>query len=98
MSQSLADIKVTPEAWVDLSSISGIPVGTLYDIQNKKGTWVLLHESDTEPAIDETAGRVLSIMPDSTSKATVADGSLKIWAKAISSGAVTTATLNLQLL
>ena len=96
MTITLDDIQVTTDAWVDLSTASGIVAGTKYDIQNKKGTWVLLYESDTEPLITETSGRFLSIIPDSSSKATVLEGSLKVWAKALSSGAVTVATLNLQ--
>lgn len=98
MSQTINDIKVTSEAWVDLSNASGIPAGTEYDIQNKKGTWVLLHESDGEPSINETSGRVMPIIPDPSAKAIVVGGSLRIWAKALSSGAVTTATLNLQII
>lgn len=96
MAETITDIKVYTDSWTDISSASGITAGTKYDIQNKKGLWVDLYESATEPDIDETSGKLLSTFPDATSTATIPTGSLNIWAKARANGSVTTATLNVQ--
>ncbi|CAH9011772.1 conserved hypothetical protein [Vibrio phage 277E43-1] len=96
MAKTLPDIPITPDAWVDLSDVSGISAGTPYLINNKSSVWVRLIESDTLPAIDDTSGEILANFPETYSAATITAGSLKIWAKARPSGAYTTAVLNLQ--
>lgn len=95
MAETIPDFKVTSEAWVDIST-KGIPVGTKYDIENRRGTWVILHESASEPLLTETSGRSLATFPNDNSHATIPAGSLNIWAKAIPNGAYTVATLNIQ--
>ncbi|CAH9011399.1 conserved hypothetical protein [Vibrio phage 249E41-1] len=96
MAKTLPDIPVTPDAWVDLSTESGISAGKSYIINNKSSVWVRLIESDTQPDINDTSGEILANFPESYSAATITAGSLKIWAKARPSGAYTTAVLNLQ--
>lgn len=96
MADTLDNVVVTQNAWVDLSSASGIVVGTAYDITNQKGGWVLLRESDSEPDLEETSGRRLAVFPDELSEAYVATGSSKIWAKMLTHPTITASELNLQ--
>lgn len=96
MAKTIPDIPITPDAWVDISAVSNIPVGKAYLINNKSSVWVKLVESETEPADDETSGEILANFPESLSAATIPTGSLKIWAKSRPSGAYTTALINVQ--
>ncbi len=96
MAKTLPDIPVTPDDWVDLSSVSGIAAGNTYVINNKSSVWVKLIESDTKPAADDNSGEILANFPETYSAATVQAGSLKIWAKSRPSGVYTVATLSLQ--
>lgn len=96
MAQTIADIIVTSDAWTDISSVSGITVGTKYDIQNKGVVWVDLYEGGTEPILTEESGRYISSFPNPTSKANILTGSLKIWAKARATVAYKKAKINVQ--
>lgn len=93
---TIADIPVTSEAWVDLSTISGITVGTKYEIQNKSGAWCMLVEADEEPDSDYTSGKYIASFPSSQSSATIPTDSTYIWAKTKSNGVLTGCTLNCQ--
>lgn len=96
MAQTINNIVVTQDAWVDLSDVSGITAGTAYDITNQKGGWVLLHESDTIPADDELNGRRLAVFPEELSEAYIPSGSTKIWAKMTTNRNILASELNLQ--
>lgn len=93
---TIIDISVTTETWVDVSSVTGIAVGTGYNIQNKKGSVVILVESATEPQADYTSGKYVAPFPSSVSTATILEGSSSIWAKAKKDNVLTGCTLNCQ--
>lgn len=95
MAETLPNIPVGHDAWVDLSTVSGIAVGTAYEITNQKGGWVLLFESSTEPDINEKSGRRLSVFPNENSSAFIPEGSLKVWAKLLHDTIITGSELNL---
>lgn len=96
MAQTIDNIPVTTEEWVDISAISGIAAGTAYTITNEKGNTVLLHESATEPAADEKSGRRLAIFPSPTHFVTIPAGSLKIWAKQLDNKVITGSEINVE--
>ena len=92
MSQTLDNIEVTSEDWVDLSTESGIAVGTAYEISNQLGGVVLLYEANTKPDVTQKSGQRLPSFPAENNNAQITAGSLKIWAIALQNSA----SLNLQ--
>jgi len=94
MAATIPNIKVSANAWVDLSAESGIAVGAAYEITNQRGGWVLLHESSTEPSIEEDSGKRLASFPVEYS-AYIGEGSLKIWARLLNDSILTGAELSL---
>jgi hypothetical protein len=80
MSATITDIEIGG-TWVDLNTVSGITVGSEFTIQNKRSSWVLLHESSTEPLAAEMSGVYLTDLSKSSGRCTVKSGSLKIWGK-----------------
>ncbi len=80
MAQTIPDITITPAAWVDINTTSGIAVGSAFTITNKGGEAVYLYEGGTAPAVDSEDGEVLQ--PEGVrSTGTVEVGSLKIWGR-----------------
>ncbi len=96
MAETIDNISVTADAWVDLNTAAGISVGTAFDITNEKGGVVLLYESDTEPDETETSGRKLNTFASCNNVAEIESGSLTIWAKTQSNGSITGSELNVQ--
>jgi hypothetical protein len=93
MPATIADIEIG-DAWVDLNTTSGIAVGSEFTIQNKRSTWILLHESTSQPSANETSGVYLTNLDRPDGKGKVVTGSLKIWAKSTKAGV--TALINIQ--
>jgi len=96
MANTLPDISVGSDDWMDLSDVSGIPAGTQYLITNKYTVWAMLVESDTKPDLDFTDGILLANFPSVMCTAIIKSGSNKVWAKARPNGVYKVATLNLQ--
>lgn len=94
--KTIDDIKIPSESWVDLNTLSGISVGTPFDIQNKTTVWVQLYEGDDQPTSDEVDGRIMTNLGHSYGVATVLSGSLKIWAKAKPQSGLLSATISVQ--
>ncbi len=93
---TINDIIIPNDAWVDLNTVSGIPVGSAFDIQNKTTVWVQLYESNSEPDLDETSGRILTNLGYNYGVATILKDSEKIWAKAKPQGGLDSAVINVQ--
>lgn len=96
--ETLDDISIPNDQWVDINTASGIAVGALFDIQNKTTIWVQLYEGDTAPSLDETSGRLLTNLSDFYGIATILAGSKRIWAKARPQGGKTPAVVSVQVL
>ena len=86
MAQTLPDVEVTNSAWVDINTVTSIPVGTAIDIYNKGTESCLLYEGDTAPSINSREGQMLTSIKHPYAKASVLAGSLKIWAKIPTNG------------
>ena len=75
-------VAVSGNDWVDINTLSGAPVGGAISIQNTGTASCLLQESTTKPLITNNNGGVLFTAEyGDLSKAVVASGSLKMWAK-----------------
>lgn len=95
MSETLPNIPIGFNSWVDLSTESGIAVGSPYEITNEFGGWILLHESSTVPDINEKSGKRLAVFPDDKSSAVIKEGSLKVWAKLLHDTIITGSELSI---
>lgn len=80
MAQTIPDISVSHDSWVDVNTISGVTVGTAAQITNKGVENVWLYEGTDAPSIDSKDGELLRV-DGVRSVATIAEGSLKIWAR-----------------
>ena len=94
--KTINDIKIPNDTWVNLNTVAGIPVGNAFDIQNKTTVWVQLYESDSEPDVDETSGRILTNLGHNYAVSTILKNSKTIWAKAKPQGSLDSAVINVQ--
>ena len=78
MAETIPDIIVPDDVFINLNTSSGIAAGTAMEINNKSLTWVYLIESASQPAADSTAGNVLSNYSDSYARAVIPSGALAI--------------------
>lgn len=82
MSQTIADLTITPNAWVDVFSITGIPQSSPLLLQNKSGrTHIDYVISDTEPALDYGFGGVIAKYPDNPAGMLISTAGSKLWLK-----------------
>ncbi len=80
MATTIPDILVDSETWVDLYTVTGIPVGEALNIVNKSVTWCKLYEGNTIPDLSITDGDLISNYSNNYATANILAGSLKIWA------------------
>ena len=70
--------------WVDVNTLTGIPVGTDLALQCTGVNWLKLQESDTVPAtLDQ--GNILTGVASTSSEAIVTNSPLRLWARSSSS-------------
>jgi hypothetical protein len=81
MSQTIPDIPISYAEWVDVNTLSGIPVGTATAIFNKGDSALYLYEGDVAPAVDSKDGVILSTLYNPFGVANVLPGSERIWAR-----------------
>lgn len=71
--------------WVDINTITAIPIGTELTLQCTGVNWVKLQESSTTPAtLDQ--GKILTGVAGSSSEASVINTPLRLWARSSSVG------------
>tara|TARA_B100001105_G_scaffold204145_2_gene167899 strand:- start:786 stop:1073 length:288 start_codon:yes stop_codon:yes gene_type:complete len=76
----VVNIKILKDTWVNVNTLSGIPVGAEFRIQNDGVTWVRVQESGGQP-LDEKEGKLLTNLDKSSSSALIPTGSGEIWAR-----------------
>lgn len=82
MSQTIADLTITPNAWVDVFSITGISQSSPLLLQNKSGrTHIDYVISDIEPTLDYDFGGVIHKYPDNPSGTPIYTAGSKLWLK-----------------
>jgi len=81
MAQTIPDILIN-DTWQSINALTGIDVGTSFDVQKKGLKHIILAEG-TQPDEGSTSGRVLT---DFETITTVATGSLEIWARSPGDG------------
>lgn len=77
---SFNNVFVTGNDWVDINTLSTAPVGVAVSIQNIGTAAVKLQEATVKPTNDN-GGVLFTAEYGDLSKAAVASGSLKMWAK-----------------
>lgn len=83
MADSIADIAVTSDDWVDVSALTGILVGSEMIIQNKGIAHLLVWIGATKPTAASTDGPIIYDFPNEPSVASIAVGEKKVWLKAV---------------
>lgn len=91
MSNTLPNITVLTTEWVDVYSLTGIPVGTSLVITNNSESTLLVQEQATQPLADNTDG-ILFGNVFNTNQATVTNNPTTVWLKATKS----TCSVNIQ--
>lgn len=85
MADTLNDIIVPEDSWLDVSVASGIATGTALTIQNKGTTSILIQISATQPNDGDDDGPVAYDTINYTSLYSVSSGENKVWIKSNSS-------------
>jgi len=83
MAETLPNISIG-QSWVDVNTESGISVGTAFSLYNEGTGSIKLIEQSSEPSHNDTKGKILDPHRFPNSLAIIPTGSLRIWAKAIS--------------
>ena len=85
MADTINDIVISNEDWVDVSTETGIASGSSVTIQNKGVELVLLWISNTKPSADSEDGIIIYTLPHQHSIKTIKSGHNKLWLKTLSS-------------
>lgn len=83
MGDTINDIIVDKDVYIDINTLSGIAAGTAIVITNKSTSRVTLQIKATQPAASSTAGDILYPGPASTSSVIVTALENTVWAKAL---------------
>lgn len=85
MAETKPDITIGDD-WVSLNTLSEVPVGSPFLIQNKTTNWIILFEQSTQPSSSSTDGVYLTDLYQSEGSKLIVADSLEIWAKAAVAG------------
>lgn len=80
MAQTNQDITINTE-WVNVNQVTGIPVGTPFQLQNKGSNDIVIQEASTAPAQGTKDGFLLTTVNYGNALANVSSGSLTLWAR-----------------
>lgn len=83
---TLNDVIATYDQFQSLNTLTGVAVGSAIELQVKGIYPVLLKSQPTQPANDDTNGRVLYDMRSESGIMTVADGSEEVWIRCLKEG------------
>lgn len=84
MAETLANVIVPSDDWADINTLSGISVGTSFDIINTGFSQVKIIEAASKPSIDDKRGVPLTTRKEPYCSLNVAAGSLRIWGRSLS--------------
>jgi hypothetical protein len=80
---TLANIVIAGDEWVSVNTLTGIPIGTGFFLQNISATaGAILQEKTTQPLAASRDGQRMSPMTGSYAWATIYAGGDEVWAKA----------------
>lgn len=77
----MADIKLTTDDWVSVSTLSGIAAGTQLKLQNKGILYLLVQESATKPDITNFDGEIITTLEKAEASKIILEGGLEVWAR-----------------
>ncbi len=83
---TLNDIIATSDQFQALSVLTGVAVGTAMELQVKGIYPVLLKNQDTQPADDDTNGRVLYDLRTESGVIKISAGSEEVWLRCLKEG------------
>ena len=83
MSDTINDIKVDGDIYVNINTLSGIVAGTALVITNKSTSRIALQISASQPAANSTDGEILYRGPSSLSVQIVTAGENTVWGKSL---------------
>ena len=95
MTESIQDISVSGNDWININLESGIVTGTRMIITNTGKSPALLYEGDTKPAASDFIGKPITTQDRPYAEVEVKSGSLTIWAKS-SRGTKSNTKINIQ--
>ena len=81
MTDTIADVLVPTNEYVDLNVLSGIPAGTALIITNKSLDWGLLQIGLTKPLALSSDGEPICTLPDATAIKFIGAGEATVWAR-----------------
>lgn len=83
MSQTIPDIVVPSNQFIDVNTLSGVTVGSAMTILNKGNYNIVLQESTLQPAASSEDGVIMSNIYSPHARADIRSGSIKIWARTL---------------
>ncbi len=86
MSDTIPDVKVGTDAYADINTLTGIPVGTALVITNKSPSTIHLQVSASQPTDSSKEGEILYPGPAPTSIKLVTSGENTVWGKSVGHG------------
>lgn len=85
MANSIPDLVVTTDDWIDVATLTSIPAGTEMVIQNKGTTAVLVWIGQFKPSADSTDGPVIYDYPHDETSILIDEDEDKVWLKSTGS-------------
>lgn len=82
MTDTIQDVEVPIDEYVDLNTLSGLPAGTAVVITNKSTGWCRLQVTSVKPLASSTAGEPITNLPHNTAIKFITAGESTVWAKA----------------
>lgn len=82
MADTINDILVTDDEWIDVYTTTGITVGSSVTVNNKGGYNILIQERATKPSDDDDNGKLVGDYTTGTYNATITETPTGIWLKA----------------
>lgn len=93
MSDTIPDISLGPDVYVDLNTLSGVAVGTPLVVSNKSHSPIRLQQVATQPDDNSTEGMILAHMLHPNARLVLDAGESTLWGK---SGSTTNARISVQ--
>lgn len=81
MANTIGDVIVSSDDYVDINTLSGIAAGTAVIISNKSTYNIRLQIAVSKPDADSKDGEIIFVGPPSTSTRLVTAGESTLWAK-----------------
>lgn len=82
MANTIPDIPVPTDEYVNINTLSGFSVGTALIVTNKSTEWGLMQIASTKPTDDSFSGEPICSLPSPTAIKFVGAGEGTVWVKA----------------